>query len=738
MAVWTTALGTESVPGFITAHAAIVELLTSAMLILPAVGLSTAVVWSETRACRMKRLELLGYGIALLLCLLHFKGFVVSGFLTYSWGSVTRPGPLHPLVVTFAVVWAGLGSFVCIQALKRSPDPSVRIRAKYWLLGVAVFFPTVLVNFLANYGVPVFPVGSIGNILMVGIFTYAAVRHRLMDIDLFIMRAAATLMASVVVVLPIAGAAIWGQRLPAGGSSALVIGCLLLAALLSLLVFSRVRSYLELEVESALFRSRHAAREAIRQLSAELVKLPASGDGGRHLTQTLMDGLGLQGVALYLQKKTGVYQLGCACGTIAAPKLLNRRAFDGAYGGAGDVQPERWDACVPVRTSGAELGYLALGAKRSGAAIDDSDLALLTLVASQLAVGLKNAEYVREIRRQQTQIEELRARLEAENVALRSEVRAASQFSEIIGSSGALQRVLALVEKVAPSATSVLITGETGTGKELIARALHELSPRRGGPLISVNCPAIPPELAESELFGHERGAFTGALAARPGKFELADKGTIFLDEVADLPMSVQVKLLRVLQEHETQRVGACKVRKLDLRVVAASNRDLEREMRAQRFREDLYYRLAAVRVEVPALRERLEDVPMLASFFLERAARVHQRPITGFTAEALAALGRYSWPGNIRELQNVIERAVLLCTGEVIRPEHLSDLAVGAASAAGLGASLREEKRRRIEQALAQTGGNQAAAARLLGISPSNLARLIKSLGSKRPPAVH
>ncbi|MFI5398732.1 MAG: sigma 54-interacting transcriptional regulator [Candidatus Binatia bacterium] len=739
MAVWTTALGIESIPDFTTGHADIVELLSSAMLILPAMGLSTAVVWSETSDRRIVRLKLLGYGIALLLCLLHFRGFVIAGFLTYSWGSVARPGPLHPLVVTFAVVCAGLGIFVCVQALKQSPDASVRIRAKYWLLGIAVFFPTVLINFLANYGLSVFPTGSIGNIVMVGILAYAAVRHRLMDIDLFIMRAAATLLASVAVVLPIAGAAIWAEHLPAGGSSALVIGCLVLAALLSLLVFSRVRAYLEQEVESALFRSRHAARKAIRQLSAELVKLPVLGDGGRHLTQTLMDGLGLQGVALYLQKKTGVYRLGCACGSIAAPKLLNRHAFEGTDGGGGEVRSGCWEACVPVRTNGAELGFIALGPKGSGAAIDDSDLALLTLVASQLAVGLKNAEYVREIRRQQAQIEELRTRLEAENVVLRSEVRAASQFGEIIGSSGALQRALALVEKVAPTNASVLVTGETGTGKELIARAIHEISPRRAGPLISVNCPAIPPELAESELFGHERGAFTGALAARPGKFELAHGGTIFLDEVADLPMRVQVKLLRVLQEHETQRVGGCQVHKLDLRVVAASNRDLEQEMRAQRFREDLYYRLAAVRVEMPALRERLEDVPMLASFFLERAARTHRRAITGFTPEALAALGRYSWPGNVRELQNVIERAVLLCTGEVIRPEYLSDLAAAgvASSSASLQASLRDEKRRRIEQALAQTGGNQAAAARLLGLSPSNLARLMKRLGTKLPTSI-
>jgi transcriptional regulator with GAF, ATPase, and Fis domain len=359
------------------------------------------------------------------------------------------------------------------------------------------------------------------------------------------------------------------------------------------------------------------------------------------------------------------------------------------------------------------------------------------MVAAQLAIALQNAEYVQQIQKQKAEIQELNKRVEAENVVLRAEVRAASQFKEIIGSSVALQRVLALVEKVAPTDASVLITGETGTGKELIARAIHDLSPRRDGPLISVNCPAIPPGLAESELFGHERGAFTDAVEARPGKFELADGGTIFLDEVADLSPALQVKLLRVLQEHETQRVGSRRVRKLDLRVVAATNRDLHAEMRAQRFREDLYYRLAAVGVHVPPLRERTDDVPMLASYFLERAATTYQKAITGFTPEALAALSRYSWPGNIRELQNVVERAVLLCTGPVIRPEHLSDLAVSDVPPQHLGTLIRQEKLRRVEAALAQSGGNQAAAARLLGISPSNFARLMKSLGMKPPPSV-
>jgi len=587
---------------------------------------------------------------------------------------------------------------------------------------------------------------------MVGIVTYAIVRHRLLDIDVFIMRTAAVFVAGAAVVLPVAGAVMWLQHLPVGIISGTVRGGGVLATGPIIIAFSRLRSYVEREVESALFRGRHAAREAIRHVGAELVQLPLHADLPQRFAETLKDGLGLLGVALYLKRPADGYKLAYSCGSITTPQMLDQPPY--VVSGTAPPSPiqwqpktpppngpaevgavlDEWEACVPVCADGAELGFMALGAKRSGAAIDGLDVELLTLAAGQLAIGLKNAEYVGRIQRQQAQIEELRQRLEAENVVLRSEVRAASRFGEIIGSSQALQSVLAMVEKVAPSDAPVLITGETGTGKELIARAVHDLSPRRAGPLINVNCPAIPADLAESELFGHDRGAFTGAVDGRPGKFELADGGTIFLDEIADLPMALQVKLLRVLQEHETQRLGSRRVRKLNLRVVAATNRDLRAEIRAHRFREDLYYRLKGIPLHVPALRERVEDIPLLASYFLDRAAATYQRPIKGFTAEAMEALRRYSWPGNIRELQNLVERAVLLCTSDVIRPAHLADLAVASGHPASFGRAMREEKWRRIEQALIQTGGNQAAAARLLGISPSNLARLMKSLGVKRP----
>jgi transcriptional regulator with GAF, ATPase, and Fis domain len=394
-----------------------------------------------------------------------------------------------------------------------------------------------------------------------------------------------------------------------------------------------------------------------------------------------------------------------------------------------------WDAVVPVGPEGQPVGFIAVGPKLSGAAIDDSDHALLSIIAGQLATAWRNIEHVREIQQQRDEIQNLQKRAEAENIVLRAEVRSATQFTEIIGASPALRSVLQFVEQVGPSDATVLITGETGTGKELVARALHDVSPRGYRPMICVNCPAIPADLAESELFGHERGAFTGAVETRPGKFEMSDNGTLFLDEIGDLPMSIQVKLLRALQEREIQRIGSHKTLKLNLRVIAATNRDLREAVAEGTFREDLFFRLCAVQIHVPSLRERLEDVPVLAAYFLQRAADRYQKEIFGFTADAVASLERYDWPGNIRELQHVVERAALLCSSDRIRPEQLGDLAaVGARPRSTLNASLQAEKRRRVETALEQAGGNQAAAARALGMSRSNFGRLMKSLGMKRP----
>jgi transcriptional regulator with GAF, ATPase, and Fis domain len=256
-------------------------------------------------------------------------------------------------------------------------------------------------------------------------------------------------------------------------------------------------------------------------------------------------------------------------------------------------------------------------------------------------------------------------KLQHERVALREETDQAASFDEIVGTSVALQKVLSLVSKVAPTDASVLITGETGTGKELVARAIHRLSERSSKPFVSVNCAAIPRDLIASELFGHEKGSFTGAVQRRLGRFELADGGTIFLDEVGELPKETQIALLRVLQEREFERVGGTRSIQTNVRVVAATNRDLRAAIVAGTFRSDLFYRLNVFPIEVPALRDRREDIPELVEYFVDRCTRKVGKNIQGITKESLDLLRSYPWPGNIRELQNVIERSVIMCESE-------------------------------------------------------------------------
>jgi len=316
-------------------------------------------------------------------------------------------------------------------------------------------------------------------------------------------------------------------------------------------------------------------------------------------------------------------------------------------------------ACaVPLISADRVLGTLNVASRR--AQMDQEEVALLEQVAGQIAIALDNAAAYR-------RIEELNARLAEEKFYLQDEIRTNYFFEEIVGRSPAIMAVLRQVEIAAPSDSTVLICGETGTGKELIARAIHNRSSRRQSAFVKVNCAAIPTGLLESELFGHERGAFTGAIAQRIGRFELAHRGTIFLDEIGDAPLELQPKLLRVLQEREFERLGSGKTIRVDVRLVAATNVDLLRLVEDKKFRADLYYRLNVFPIVVPPLRERPEDIPLLVSYFAQKyAARMGKR-IPTIPSEAMAQLARYSWPGNIRELQNLVERAVLLSTGSTL-----------------------------------------------------------------------
>ena len=403
------------------------------------------------------------------------------------------------------------------------------------------------------------------------------------------------------------------------------------------------------------------------------------------------------------------------------------------------------DCIVPLIVGGKSIGTIGIGSRQKGQ-YSEGDMELLQEVANQVALAVANMVSYEEIER-------LKARLEKENVYLQEEIRTDHNFEEITGNSPALLAVLSKVEQVAATDSTVLIYGETGTGKELIARAIHDRSARKSRPLVKVNCSAISAGLVESELFGHVKGAFTGALERHIGRFELADGGTIFLDEIGELPMATQVKLLRVLQEREFEPVGSNKPVHVDVRVIAATNRKLQESIQAGTFRSDLYYRLNVFPIEVPSLRERRSDIPQLAMFFLARFAKKFGKNIRSIPRATIDRLSSYSWPGNIRELQNVIERAAILSHSSVLElaPDLIPELApsepsgISEKSAEALQgetldpatpATLEELERTHIVAVLNQTGGvveGPRGAAKILGLHPNTLRHRIQKLGLKR-----
>jgi formate hydrogenlyase transcriptional activator len=317
----------------------------------------------------------------------------------------------------------------------------------------------------------------------------------------------------------------------------------------------------------------------------------------------------------------------------------------------------------------------------------------------------------------------------------RDELTLGRGFESIVGESAAVRAMVRDVKKVAGVETTVLLMGETGTGKELVARAIHDFSPRQGRPLVKMNCGAIPQGLVESELFGHERGAFTGALQRRIGRFETADKGTLFMDEVGELPSDIQVKLLRVLQEQEFERVGSARSQRVDVRLVAATNRDLETEVNGGRFRRDLFYRLNVFPVRIPPLRERVSDIPLLVKHFLAQLQRKLAKPLQGVTEDSMRGLQAYPWPGNIRELQNVLERACVMATSPIVDIDDALPIAIMADRPAHNGhvVTLDDNERAHIRRALAATGGRihgPRGAANILDINPSTLRSRMEKLG--------
>ncbi len=407
------------------------------------------------------------------------------------------------------------------------------------------------------------------------------------------------------------------------------------------------------------------------------------------------------------------------------------------------AQAEVGTVCIlPLVSRGRVLGTFGV-VKYREAAFNGDDIEFLSQIGNQVAIAAENALAFGQIR-------ELKDQLSKEKLYLEDEIRTEMNFAQIIGNSASLRRALKHVETVAPTDSTVLIYGETGTGKELIARGIHDLSPRRAKPFVKLNCAAIPTGLLESELFGHEKGAFTGAIAQRIGRFEVADGGTIFLDEVGEVPLELQTKLLRVLQEREFERLGSSRTIRTDARLIAATNRDLEAMVGEQKFRSDLFFRLNVFPVHVPALRERQGDIPLLVRHFTQQLSRRMNKVIETIPSATMDALCRYHWPGNIRELQNVIERAVILSAGPALsvdvadlkfpKVNHPEERAASPKSANGaLHDALEETERQQIVRALKQSnwvvaGPNGAAAH--LGMKRSTLQLRMHKLGIARGSA--
>jgi Nif-specific regulatory protein len=376
--------------------------------------------------------------------------------------------------------------------------------------------------------------------------------------------------------------------------------------------------------------------------------------------------------------------------------------------------------CVPMVIFKKTLGVIYLDTTNTKVAFDEDHLQLLTAIASFAAVALENARRVEW--------------LENENRRLNEDLNIEH---DMVGDSPRMREVYQFIGKVAPTNSTVLIRGESGTGKEQVARAIHVNSPRAGKPFVALNCAALTETLLESELFGHERGAFTGAVAQKKGKLEVADGGTVFLDEVAEMAAPLQSKLLRVLQEREFERVGGTRPIKIDIRLVAATNKDLEEAIRTASFRQDLFYRLNVVSLSMPPLRERREDIPVLATHFAAKFSKQCKSRTEGISADARACLLNYDWPGNVRELENAIERAVVLGSGDLIRPEDLPETILETEPPSGAPVTkyheaIKEAKKQLIMKAVEQAGGNYTEAARLLGVHSNYLHRLIRNLNLK------
>lgn len=637
----------------------------------------------------------------------------------------------------------------------RAEPPAARQQARFLLISICVTVPGGFLFDAAMFGwieanipaiVYVSPAWLFGLLLV-----YAMIAHNLFELDAVVRRgltAAVIALGAVAVQLVLLavvstfaeGAAAWAIA----GTATVLIVAVLTAAL-------PLRQGVEAIVERTLFPRLGEARATIHAASQELAHVRGREEIVATLRETAARTVAADSVRLLVGAPGEALVEVAPRGGAEALELLTsdplRSAlrgqsvnFEVGQGGRRSVSKSATKRAhelgialgIPLSTTTDVMGSLLVGPRSDGRLHTRDDEILLETLAAQTTIALENA-------RAWESVKALEDRLRAENVYLREEIDlAVDTGGEMVGNSPELRAMFGQLERVAPTDASVLVQGETGTGKELLVRALHARSRRSERMLVKVACAALPEALLESELFGFERGAFSGASKAKPGRLETADKGTLFLDDVDTLPMGIQAKLLRALQEGEVQRLGSNQLRHVDIRIVAATNRDLLGEVREGRFREDLYYRLNVVPLRLPPLRERREDIPALVEHFIREEAPRLGREVRSIGAETLAELQRHSWPGNIRELRNVVQRAIVMSEGDVLRLSGpLGGPDTGAVGGATVeeprGSSLAEEmrlfKRRSVRAALRKTGGDREAAAESLGISRQTLARFIREL---------
>ena len=733
--LWSCSVGAKTDPEFTTLHPMLAEVLSLPVLLLPGLSLWVALTLANVAG----RVASIAHGATALasfvFVLLQAGGLVFSGFNQYPGGRFAAAGPAFPAFIAFAVICIFAGCASNWIALRESKDPIVVARAKYWLIGAGLFVPIASVNFFVSYGFPILPMASLGQIAFFAVLIVGAYRGKLFGID----RAVLSLL---------------GASILAGTACFFVLAALVrvyqdgpdLSALCTTLLFTvaaglafrssdRMRGNLDRALDAYLFPERRARIGALWGFNQQVPRCRSLAQIQDEATRLLSQHFGSQAAAVLPVSLPSLLG-GCEPAGTSEESRSYEKLESPELGDDKNLRLHPAPLAVPFGVDGSVQGRIVVGPRVSGVAYDEADRALLGVVASQVGLALDNLALREQLATQQGELDEFRRQAADEVEAVRAEIRVNPRFARIIGESIPLIRALQEVERAAECDLPVLVYGETGTGKELIARSIHDLSPRRNHELECVNCPAIPLELAESELFGFERGAFTGAQDGRAGSFERADQGTLFLDEVADLPLGVQTKLLRVLQEHESRRLGSQRARSLDFRLVAATNRDLRVEVAEGRFREDLMHRLMGFQIVVPPLRDRRDDIPMLASYFIARACESSHKSVEGLSTDALEVLVHYPWPGNVRELKHVIERAVLVCPKRIIHAVHIGPLGELQRPEIELSGSLtnnlRDAKIRCVEETLELTNGNQAAAARILGMSRSNLSRLMKRHGIK------